>query len=92
METYFKFKFFMEMLIITILVSIGILSILIGLFNMFMAYKKEKYMSSIGYSKFLKGVSSVGGKAYYAYKKDGNIVNENNIDNMKLKDVKRKYK
>lgn len=52
--------------------------------------RKIKWLKQNGYERFLRDVSSYGGKAFYAWKKEGNkkIIDERNLKHWSYKYLK----
>ena len=93
METYFKIKVLLDYVIpIIIIAVIVIIYILLAVLSTLNDAKKKKYMLSHGYEYYLRTVASFGGKVWWAYKKDGNSIDEEDLFKMKFSDIKKRFK
>lgn len=94
MDTYFTFKLFSEIGIITIFILVIITIILITIINCKRWIRKINYLESIGFEKRLRNVSSMGNQANYWYIRDidDSRIDTDEIEKMSLRELKKKYK
>lgn len=96
METYFKIKSLVEfgvpVFFICLCVLIMLICIIVGIIESHKENKIKRYMLANGYEHYLRDVASVGGKCWYAFRKDNIRIDEEKLYKMSFRQVKRKFK
>lgn len=94
LELYYKIKvicFFIGLIILALLIlsSIGIV-----IYENLKWSAKIRYLSSIGFERYLHDVASVGNRAWYGWKRESTNerVLESSLSRMTLQQIKDKYK
>lgn len=94
METYFKFKMFMEYALpIALLIIVIIFIAICTTVSIIKANKIEKFFIKHGYKRELFGVPSFGNGAFYGWvrESDNKRVDDRDIRGWSLKQIKEKY-
>ena len=96
LETYFKIKSFVEFGVPVFLFALCVLIMLICIIAEIIESHKEnkikRYMLANGYEHYLRDVASVGGKCWYAFRKDNIRIDEEKLYKMSFSQVKKNYK
>ena len=91
METYFKIKSFVEFGVPVFLFALCV-CIIAGIIESHKENKIKRYMLANGYEHYLRDVASVGGKCWYAFRKDNIRIDEEKLYKMSFRQVKKNYK
>lgn len=97
MESYFKFKFYSE--IIGIVVGVGIVLLSISFTICSVVYRSwrekkiTKFFKSHGYVRELLDVSSVGGHAFWGWIREDprRVVDDRDLKHMSLRAIRKEY-
>lgn len=94
MELYFKSKFYGGLTFICLIILLIIVVILYTVIKCRIWINKTDYLESIGFERKLWRVSSTGNSDVYRYvrKEDDIRIEEDEIERMSLRELKRKYK
>lgn len=96
MEIYFKIKSFVEFgipaFLFVLCALIMLICMLIEIIGSHKANKIKKYMLANGYEYYLKNVSSVGEKCWYAYRKDDIRIDEEKLYKMSFRQIKKDFR
>lgn len=94
MELYYKIKTFTEFGF-PVIVFTAVILIIVGIYiysciDARKVRKIRKYMKENGYEYYLRDVASVGGKAWWAYRRDGFSIDTDDLYKMSFKEIKKK--
>ena len=94
MVKYFKFKLYVELIIVGLLVLAIVIPILKVTISNIKETRKENYLASIGFEKKMRIVASVGNHCDYRYirKEDDICIEDYEFYKMSLRELKKKYK
>ena len=91
MNDYFNFKLFNEIGMIILIILAIIITILVVIIRCKILNRKIQYLESIGFIRKLWRIAYIGEADYY-WKRGIERIEEDEIERMSLKELKKKYK
>lgn len=93
-DTYIIFKFIKELIPAIILFIIGLITFVRIITQALKMERKTKYLSSIGFNRYLIDVASVGNRAWYGWERDelNERISEIELEKLTLKELKNRFK
>lgn len=93
-DTYIIFKFIKELIPAIILFTIGLITFVCIISQALKMERKTKYLSSIGFTRYLINVASVGNRAWYGWERDelDERISETELEKLTLKELKNRFK
>lgn len=92
MEAYFNFKLFLELAPIVCFILLAIFIFFASLIKQCEWNRKIEYLQSLGFERYLEGVASVGGKAWYGWKcEKGMRISEKELERVDYKKLKERF-
>ena len=93
-DIYIIFKLIKELLPAIVLFAVGLITFICIITQALKMERKTKYLSSIGFNRYLINVASVGNRAWYGWQRDefNERISETELEKLTLKELKNRFK
>lgn len=93
-DIYIIFKLIKELLPAIVLFAVGLITFICIITQALKMERKTKYLSSIGFNRYLINVASVGNRAWYGWQRDelDERISETELERLTLKELKNRFK
>lgn len=93
-KMYRELQGLLGLISIGLFVAIVLFVIIASAFETWSFNRKTKYMTGIGFERYLISVASVGNKAWYGWRRQetNESISEGALSKMKFKEIKKTYK